>query len=176
MDHQLESINGTIMSKRTKDKDLEKLDVIKDSPQMSLFEIIESPAKKDDYSNTIEIYDALPKYIWDQKREHEDLSNAVVTRQCSIRGQQFTVKVKPAIIEKDDGRTVLIYAGQREEILEDALRKLAVNGKGHRRQGWGHVHSVRTPEGALEDGARVQPDRDQGGNSGLSWRNTRMYQ
>ena len=131
MDHQLESINGTIMSKRTKDKDLEKLDVIKDSPQMSLFEIIESPAKKDDYSNTIEIYDALPKYIWDQKREHEDLSNAVVTRQCSIRGQQFTVKVKPAIIEKDDGRTVLIYAGQREEILEDALRKLAVNGKGH---------------------------------------------
>lgn len=43
------------MSKRTKDKDLEKLDVIKDSPQMSLFEIIESPAKKDDYSNTIEI-------------------------------------------------------------------------------------------------------------------------
>ncbi|EED8279400.1 plasmid replication protein, partial [Salmonella enterica subsp. enterica] len=49
MDHQLESIDGTIMSKRTKDKDLEKLDVIKDSPQMSLFEIIESPAKKDDY-------------------------------------------------------------------------------------------------------------------------------
>ncbi|MDW2372420.1 plasmid replication protein, partial [Vibrio sp. 1078-1] len=131
MDHQLESIDGTIMSKRTKDKDLEKLDVIKDSPQMSLFEIIESPAKKDDYSNTIEIYDALPKYIWDQKREHEDLSNAVVTRQCTIRGQHFTVKVKPAIIEKDDGRTVLIYAGQREEILEDALRKLAVNGKGH---------------------------------------------
>lgn len=98
---------------------------------MSLFEIIESPAKKDDYSNTIEIHDALPKYIWDQKREHEDLSNAVVTRQCTIRGQHFTVKVKPAIIEKDDGRTVLIYAGQREEILEDALRKLAVNGKGH---------------------------------------------
>lgn len=51
------------MSKRIKDKDLEKLDVIKDSPQMSLFEIIESPAKKDDYSNTIEIYDALPKYV-----------------------------------------------------------------------------------------------------------------
>lgn len=65
--HQLESIDGTIMSKRTKDKDLEKLDVIKDSPQMSLFEIIESPAKKDDYSNTIEICDALPKYIWDPK-------------------------------------------------------------------------------------------------------------
>lgn len=44
-------------------------------------------------------------------------------------GQQFTVKVKPAIIEKDDGRSVLIYAGQREEIVEDALRKLAVKGQ-----------------------------------------------
>lgn len=118
------------MSRRIKDKDPEKLDIVKDSPQMGLFEIIESPTKKNDYSNTIEIYDALPKYVWDQKREHEDLSNAVVTRQCTIRGQQFTVKVKPAIIEKD-GKTVLIYAGQREEILEDALRKLAVNGKGH---------------------------------------------
>ncbi len=118
------------MTKTIKDKDLEKLDVSK-SPQLSLFEIIEPTSKKDDYSNTIELYDALPKYVWEQKREHEDLSNAVVTRKCTIRDQQFTVKVKPAIIEKDDGRTVLIYAGQREEILEDALRKLAVNGKGH---------------------------------------------
>ncbi len=84
---------------------------------MSLFEIIESPAKKDDYSNTIEIYDALPKYIWDQKREHEDLSNAVVTRQCTIRGQHFTVKVKPAIIEKDDGRTVLITRDSERKSL-----------------------------------------------------------
>lgn len=118
------------MSRAKKDKNLEKLDVTT-SPQMSMFEILESPAKKDHYSNTIELYDALPKYMWEQKREHEDLSNAVVMRKCTVRGQQFTIKIKPAIIEKEDGRTVLIYAGQREEILEDALRKLAVNGKGH---------------------------------------------
>ncbi|MCC8379131.1 plasmid replication protein [Xenorhabdus sp. PB30.3] len=117
------------MARKNKDKDIETLNVTT-SVQMSLFEILESPVKKDDYSNTIELYDALPKYIWDQ-RIHEDLSNAIVTRECNIRGQQFTIKIKPAIIEKDDGRTVLIYAGQREEILEDALRKLAVNGNGH---------------------------------------------
>lgn len=118
------------MIKVKKDKNLEKLDVTK-SPQMSLFEIVEPSSKKEHYSNTIEIYDALPKYMWDQKREHDDLSNAVVMRECTVRGQQFKIKVKPAIIEKEDGRTVLIYAGQREEILEDALRKLAVNGNGH---------------------------------------------
>ena len=45
-------------------------------------------------------------------------------------GSTIYLKVKPAIIEKDDGRSVLIYAGQREEIVEDALRKLAVKGAG----------------------------------------------
>ena len=122
------------MTKVKQDTALEKLNV-SSSPQMGLFEIIETPARKDDYSNTIELYDAIPKYVWDQKREHEDLSNAVVTRNCTIRGQQLTVKIKPAIVEKDDGRTVLIYAGQREEIIEDALRKIAVNGKGHMIEG-----------------------------------------
>lgn len=117
--------------KRTKqDKTLDRLEVTQ-SAQLRLFEIIEAPSKKEQYSNTIELYDALPKYNWSAKREHEDLSNAVFTRQCTIRNQQFTVKVKPAIIEKENGRTVLIYPGQREELLEDALRKLAVGGKGH---------------------------------------------
>jgi len=131
MECRLECIDGTVMNRRTKDKDLEQLNVIKNSAQMSLFQIIEPPGKKDEYSNTIEIYDALPKYVWDQKREQEDLSNAIITRQCTIRRQLFTVKIKPAIIEKEDGRAVLIYAGAREEILEDALRKLAVSGNGH---------------------------------------------
>ena len=130
MDNQLNGTSGIKMTRKAKDKAVEKLLIEKNSPQMSLFEIIESPGKESEYSNTIELYDALPKYVWDTKREQEDLSNAVVTRQCTLRGQQFTVKVKPAIIEKDDGRSVLIYAGQREEIVEDALRKLAVKGAG----------------------------------------------
>ncbi len=130
MDNQLNGTSGIKMTRKARDKAVEKLLIEKNSPQMSLFEIIESPGKESEYSNTIELYDALPKYVWDTKREQEDLSNAVVTRQCTLRGQQFTVKVKPAIIEKDDGRSVLIYAGQREEIVEDALRKLAVKGAG----------------------------------------------
>lgn len=111
------------------DKALDKLTVSQPS-QLKLFEIIQAPGKPNPYSNTIELYDALPKYNWSAKREHEDLSNAVITRQCTIRGQTFTVKVKPAIIEKNN-RAVLIYPGQREELVEDALRKLAVEGKGY---------------------------------------------
>ena len=77
------------MTRKAKDKAVEKLLIEKNSPQMSLFEIIESPGKESEYSNTIELYDALPKYVWDTKREQEDLSNAVVTRQCTLRGQQI---------------------------------------------------------------------------------------
>ncbi|CAL4044163.1 plasmid replication protein [Buchnera aphidicola] len=97
---------------------------------MFLFKIIKSKIKEDEYSNTIELYDAIPKYVWNQKKENIDLSNAIIIRYCNLRGKRFLIKIKPAIIEKKNFNTVLIYPGQREEILEDVLRKLAVEGKG----------------------------------------------
>lgn len=118
------------MTEPKQDKALEKLKVA-NAPQMELFEIIEGPGRQDKYSNSIELYDALPKYYWGPRREHDDLTNAVLTRECTVRGQKFVIKVKPALIEKEDGSTVLIYPGQREELVEDALRKLAVDGQGH---------------------------------------------
>lgn len=118
------------MPNNSQDQDIEQLEIEDNSSQMSLFEIIEPLSKRGEYSNTIEVYDALPKYVWDQTRELEDLSQAVITRRSTIRGTEYIVKIKPAIIEKD-GKTVLIYAGQREEIVEDALRKIAVNGDGY---------------------------------------------
>ncbi|CAL4326028.1 RepB family plasmid replication initiator protein [Buchnera aphidicola] len=97
---------------------------------MLLFKILQSKFKKDEYSNTIEIYDAIPKYVWNQKKENVNLSNAILIRHCNLRGKRFLIKIKPAIIEKTNFNTELIYPGQREEILEDVLRKLAVEGKG----------------------------------------------
>lgn len=111
------------------DKDLESFKLSRPL-QIELFEIIEAPGREKPYSNTIELYDALPKYNWSAKREYDDLSNAVIKRRCTIRGQSFTVKIRPAIIDKDGSTSVLIYPGQREELVEDALRKLAVEGKG----------------------------------------------
>lgn len=98
--------------------------------QMTLFSMVDLPAKqREDYSNIIDIYDAMPKYLWGRTREHKDLKNASILRQCSIRGRKLSVKLKPALIDKGD-RTVLIYPGPREELVEDALRKIAVNGQG----------------------------------------------
>lgn len=117
-------------SQSNKDRDIELLDVNSESQQMSLFEIIMPFGSRNELSNTIDIYDALPKYVIKQSREFDDLSKALVVRKCVIRGNSYTVKLKPAMIEKD-GNTVLIFAGQREELVEDALRKLAISGRGH---------------------------------------------
>lgn len=103
---------------------------IEKSEQMDMFAVLDLPTKQQpDYSNTVDIYDAIPKYVWGKTREHEDLKAASLVRHCTIRGRKIAVKLKPALIDKGD-RTVLIYAGQREELVEDALRKIAVNGQG----------------------------------------------
>ncbi|AEO08942.1 putative replication initiation protein (plasmid) [Buchnera aphidicola str. Ak (Acyrthosiphon kondoi)] len=98
---------------------------------MSFFdEIPISIFKKTECSYTIEIYDSMPKYVWNQKKILNDASNAIIIRKSNIRGKKFLIKIKPAIIEKKNFKTVLIYPGAREEIVEDALRKIAVHGKG----------------------------------------------
>lgn len=106
-----------------------KRNTVTDEAQLDLFMLLDLRSKdREDYSNTIELYDAIPKYFWG-KREHKDLQNATITRQCTIRGREMMVKIHPAIIEKDDGSNVLIYPGEREELVEDALRKIAVSGQ-----------------------------------------------
>ena len=115
---------------QTGDRDLYVEANIQQSEQMDMFSVLDLPTKQQpDYSNTVDIYDAIPKYVWGKTREHEDLKAASIVRHCTIRGRKLTVKLKPAIIEKGD-KTVLIYAGQREELVEDALRKIAVNRQG----------------------------------------------
>lgn len=107
-----------------KTKSIEKLKV--NHPiQIDLFEIIDEDGS---YSNTIELYDALPKYNWAGRRESSDLEEAELTRYCTLRGRDYKVVVKPAILKKR-GKNILIYPGTREEVVEDALRKFAANGQ-----------------------------------------------
>jgi hypothetical protein len=101
----------------------------KKSLQLSLFELIEN--SESEYSNTIELYDALPKYVWD-KADSDLRENSVITRTFKSRGAVYTVKIKPAVVERrnaaGDMVSVMVYPGSREEIVEEALRKIAING------------------------------------------------
>jgi hypothetical protein len=100
------------------------------SPQLALFELLDS--SESDYSNTIELYDALPKYVWNGTAGLDLKDNSVITRYLKSRGTVYTVKIKPAVIERQNEKgetvSVLCYPGSREEIIEECLRKIAVNG------------------------------------------------
>ena len=112
-------------SDSNKDKDIQAVAVNK-PPQLDLFSL--SDSRDRNYSNSIDIYDALPKYSLEKRRRFTDLNSAVRERECRIGERVIKVKVKPAIIENSNGKHELVYPGEREEIIEDALRKLAVNG------------------------------------------------
>lgn len=98
--------------------------------QLSLFEMVAPDEKK--YSNTVELYDFIPKYFWgkaDQLRVNGKFLDSL-EREFVCRGKKYKVKIKPASIEQSDGQEIYFYPAKREELVEDALRKLVCEGKG----------------------------------------------
>lgn len=112
------------------DKPIDSL-TVSTPQQIDFFEMFDpvNGGGNDRYSNTIELYDSLPKYNWSIKKEFHDLQEAEIVRTASLRGQDYKIVIKPAILNRK-GKSVLVYPGQREEVVEDALRKLAVSGQG----------------------------------------------
>lgn len=83
------------------------------------------------HSNTISIYDALPKYQWSTRAP----KNLHIKRSCVLDGVQYDITIVPASIERVNPKTkkrerVEVYPGEREEAIEDVLRGLAANGQG----------------------------------------------
>lgn len=112
--------------KKRNDKDIQEI-AVHNTPQLDLFSLLDSRDKH--YSNSIDIYDALPKYSLEKRRRFTDIAQAAAKeRECRIGDQIIRVRVRPALIETEPGKPELVFPGEREEIIEDALRKLAVNG------------------------------------------------
>lgn len=100
--------------------------------QLTLFELLD---RDGEYSNSIELYDFMPKYVWGKlqrekavKSQKEILPN--LKRDFECRGMQYHVEIKPASIEGSDGISRDYFPSKREELVEDALRKLACEGAG----------------------------------------------
>ena len=96
--------------------------------ELLLFEFLESEEKQ--YSNTIELYDAIPKYHWGNVNRINGRYLPSLERVFEHRGKRYRVKVRPARIDERDGIERDYYPSLREEIVEDALRKLACEGQG----------------------------------------------
>lgn len=96
----------------------------KEAPiQLSLFSMLPENIT---FSNTIELYDAIPKIILGKNKLGERLYP--IEREFKHRENTYRVVIKPAMIKDAEGKYIDALPGQREEFVEDALRKIATDG------------------------------------------------
>ncbi|HLM62228.1 MAG TPA: hypothetical protein VK308_15595, partial [Pyrinomonadaceae bacterium] len=101
--------------------------------QMKLFQFLEeSDQQTSDYSQSVELYDFMPKYVWDRRTETDAASTLpIVMREFECRGVKRLLAIHPAgLINPETRETKYFYPGAREQLLEEVLRKLAVDGGG----------------------------------------------
>jgi hypothetical protein len=81
------------------------------------------PQAKEGFSHTVELFDAIPKFVFAKLRRKKTLEFLV--RQFEHRGEHYQLELKPAAVKTADG-PFLIFPGEREELVLRALRYMAV--------------------------------------------------
>jgi hypothetical protein len=125
-----------------KEKRLEEYSISRPE-QLSLFELLGQQNKP--YSNTIELYDFMPKFFWGKmerikvekpNKKGDGVKEVIkevlpnLERPFECRGTRYVLRIEPASIKGKDGIDRDFYPGKREEIVEAVLRKLAAEGHG----------------------------------------------
>lgn len=96
--------------------------------QLTLFEML-LPNEKS-YSNTFELYDFMPKWFWGKVKRVNNKYLDTVEREFEYRKHSYRIQIRPASIINKNGEEKYYFPGKREELVEEALRKLVVSGKG----------------------------------------------
>ena len=97
--------------------------------QLDLFQdfLCNTDQEKDNLSNAIELWDAVPKYHISKRQQgkiRKDGFLPTATHDFVYKGKNFNVKIRPALLTVD-GKDKAFYPSAREELVEDVLRKLA---------------------------------------------------
>lgn len=113
------------LSTASKRKRVKKLEDYKRTrpAEIKLFGFLTPEEKK--YSNTIELYDFMPKFFWGKVERENGKYLPTLKREFECRGIKYKIAIAPARIGDEDH-----YPGRREEIVEGALRKLTCDGRG----------------------------------------------
>jgi hypothetical protein len=117
------------MTEQVEGRDLRgRLVILKRSSpeQLSLFQTF--LPDQDKYSNTIELYDAIPKYYPVKHMHHMRVNDTFLPhmdREFEHRGSAYKLTITPGRIIYKDGSAREFYPSFREELVEEALRKVA---------------------------------------------------
>jgi hypothetical protein len=99
------------------------------SMQTDLFQefLINNEAEKQPLSNTIELWDCLPKYSVSQVEQNKIRTKEgllpLQRKDVTFKGYAYSIFISPALLADEDGRAY--YPSANEELIEDALRKIA---------------------------------------------------
>ena len=106
--------------------------LVKTQPeQLTLFQ--KFLPQEDKYSNTIEFYDAVPKYFTNKRQiadmregpEGREIYLPTLEREFKYQDTIYSLKIKPARAEDRHGNELEYYPSEQEELVEEALRKIA---------------------------------------------------
>lgn len=89
-----------------------------------------SGTAKSKYSRTMELFDHLPIYTYGRRAPRDVHRLESIVRPFNWRGAELQVKIIPARIKDNDGVERDYFPGRPEELVGDALRKLAIDGRG----------------------------------------------
>ena len=95
---------------------------------------VADPQGETPYSATIELYDAIPKFFYG-KQKSDTVQGASREVQFRHRDNDFCATIKGAVIKDDEGKNSIVFPGKSEELIEDVLRKLAIDGQAFVRDG-----------------------------------------
>jgi len=96
--------------------------------QMSL-DLFLSDDDSPDTTRTLRVYDLAPKYVYDNPVVLlADANTSSVERELTIKNTIYKTVITAGNIRDDDGLEYLAFPSAREELVEIALRKLAVSG------------------------------------------------
>lgn len=97
-------------------------------PQLNFFSLLDYPPENKKYSNSLTFYDFIPRFFWGKAKRENGKYLPTLKRDFHYQKQDYKLSVYPARVESADGTEKDYYPGQREELVEDALKKLAVEG------------------------------------------------
>ncbi len=106
------------------------LTLVKSQPaQLSMFQTFFPEEDSDYYSNTIELYDALPKYFSNKQSmaalRQDGIFLKSLQRRCKHKGNWYDLIIKPARLVDKNGDEKEYYPSHQEELVEEALKKIA---------------------------------------------------
>jgi hypothetical protein len=122
-------MEGAMTDQHVEGRDIEgKLVTLRRSSpeQLSLFQTF--LPDEDKYSNTIELYDAIPKYYPIKKMRDKRVNDTFLPhmdREFEHKGNAYKLTISPGRVIYKDGTAREFYPSFREELVEEALRKIA---------------------------------------------------